>query len=142
MDVTHNPELTPDIPAIGASMREEARARWHTLMAHIEETYGTMPQITYSNCAGQPGWNVKYKKGGKAICTLYPEQDNFIALVVLNRADMDKLDAVRPAYTPGLLALYDGCRMFNSTKWLMIRITDDAVLDDVMKLMALKMAKA
>ena len=142
MNVIRNPEITPDIPAIEASMREDARARWRMLMAHIEETYGTKPQITYSNCAGQPGWNVKYKKGGKALCTLYPEPDSFIVLVVLSRADMDKLDTVRPAYTPGLMALYDGCRMFNNTKWLMIRVTENAVLDDVIKLMALKMAKA
>jgi hypothetical protein len=142
MDVIHDPNVTPDMPAIEASMGEEARTRWRSLTAHIEGAYGAKPQIAYSVCAGQPGWNVKYKKGGRALCTLYPEPDSFIALVVLGRADMDKLDAVRPAYTPSLLALYDGCRLFNNTKWLMIRVTDGAVLDDVEKLLRLKLAKA
>ena len=95
----------------------------------------------YSVCAGQPGWNVKYKKGSKALCTLYPEPDSFIALVVLGQADLVKLDAVRPAYTPYLLQLADGARLFNNTKWLMIRVTDDAVMDDVQKLLRLKLAK-
>jgi hypothetical protein len=142
MDVIHNPDIVPDMPAIEASMGEDAQTRWRALTAHIESAYGAKPLIAYSVCAGQPGWNVKYKKGSKALCTLYPEPNSFIALVVLGQADMDKLDAVRPAYTPGLLVLYDGSRLFNNTKWLMIRVTDDAVLDDVRKLLALKTAKA
>ena len=142
MDVIHNPDVKPDMPAIENSMGEEARGRWRVLTAHIESAYKSVPLIAYSVCAGQPGWNVKYKKGSKALCTLYPEAESFIALVVLGQADMARLDAVRPAYTPGLLALYDGCRLFNNTKWLMIRVTDDAVLDDVQKLLRLKLAKA
>ncbi|WP_423245054.1 DUF3788 family protein [Heliorestis acidaminivorans] len=26
--------------------------------------------MTYSKCSAQPGWNVKYKKSGKSLCTL------------------------------------------------------------------------
>lgn len=141
MDVIHNPAVTPDMPAIENSMAGEARSRWRSLTASIEGEYGAKPLIAYSVCAGQPGWNVKYKKSSKALCTLYPEPDDFIALVVLGQADMARLDAVRPAYTPYLLELYDGSRLFNNTKWLMIRVTDDAVLDDVKKLLRLKLAK-
>lgn len=141
MDVIHNPAVTPDMPTIENSMADEARGRWRSLTASIESEYGAKPLIAYSVCAGQPGWNVKYKKSSKALCTLYPEPDDFIALVVLGQADMAKLDAVRPAYTPYLLELYDGSRLFNNTKWLMIRVTDAAVLDDVKKLLRLKLAK-
>ena len=142
MDVIHNPGLSPDIPTIEGSMAGEARERWRGLTAHIEREYASKPLIAYSVCAGQPGWNVKYKKGSKALCTLYPEPDSFIALVVLGQADMLKLEAVRPAYTQSLLKLYDGSRLMGNTKWLMIRVTDDAVLDDVKKLLRLKLAKA
>jgi AraC family transcriptional regulator len=27
------------------------------------------------------GWNVKYRKGGRALCSLYPKQGYFLALV-------------------------------------------------------------
>ncbi len=141
MDVIHNPDVMPDLPEIENSMGEEARGRWRSLTAHIGSTYNSAPLIAYSVCAGQPGWNVKYKKGSKALCTLYPEPESFIALVVLGQADLMKLDAVRPAYTPYLLELADGARLFNNTKWLMIRVTDDAVLGDVQKLLRLKLAK-
>ena len=45
------------------------------------------PILSYSNCAMDKGiwkgWNVKYKKSGKALCTLYPKQGYFQALVVI-----------------------------------------------------------
>ena len=141
MDVIHNPSVTPDIATIEATMSQEARCRWRSLTTHIEEAYRSVPLIIYSMCAGQPGWNVKYKKGSKALCTLYPEPDSFIALVVMGQADLVKLDAVRPAYKSYVLELTDGARLFNNTKWLMIRVSDDAVLDDVQKLLRLKLAK-
>ncbi|KAB2952754.1 DUF3788 family protein [Heliorestis acidaminivorans] len=36
----------------------------------MEEAYQAKPHITYSKCSAQPGWNVKYKKSGKSLCTL------------------------------------------------------------------------
>ncbi len=35
-------------------------------------------QLEYSKCSLKPGWNVKYKKSGKALCALYPMEDYFI----------------------------------------------------------------
>ena len=141
MDIIHDPSAMPDMSAIEGSMPGAAQQRWRSLTEMIESEYGSEPLIAYSVCAGQPGWNVKYKKGGKALCTLYPETDGFIALVVLGMADMTRFDAVRPAYTPYLTDLYDNSRLFNNTKWLMIRVSDDAALSDVKKLLRLKTAK-
>jgi len=38
---------------------------------YIEETYGVLPLIEYSGCcmAGFSGFNAKYKKSGKSLCT-------------------------------------------------------------------------
>jgi hypothetical protein len=133
---------TPDMRAIGEYVEGPARVRWQAFTAFVEGEYGVKPQVFYSVCAGKPGWNVKYKKSGKALCTLYPERDQFIALVVLNAEDMQRFEAVKPAYTAYVSGLYDGCRIFNGTKWLMIGVTDDAILEDVKNLMRLKLAKA
>ncbi len=118
-----------------------ARVRWRSLNVHIQESFAAQPQLTYSACAAQPGWNVKYKKSGKALCTLYPEKDGFIALVVLGAADMLRFEAMRPVCTPYIAGLFDEARTFNNTKWLMIRVADDEVLGDVKNLLALKTKK-
>jgi len=63
----------------------EAKASWDELTAYIEEAYQVKPQNSYSKCSLQPGWNVKYKKSSKSLCTLYPMAGYFIALVVVGQ---------------------------------------------------------
>lgn len=136
MDRTHQPSMTE----ITASISAPARGRWLHMNAFLAETFQSAPQVEYSVCAGQPGWNVKYKKGSKALCTLYPQQDDFIALVVLGQAQREVFELTREDYSGYTTALYDQCRLFNGTKWLMVRVSEEAVFEDVKRLVLLKTA--
>lgn len=142
MDIIANPSVTPDMKGIENSIKGEGRLLWQALTVHIESAFRAKPLIAFSACAAKPGWNVKYKKSGKALCTLYPEKEGFTALIVLGAADMMRFEAARPTYTLKICALYERTRLFNNTKWLMVSIADETVLADVKKLLALKTAKA
>jgi len=52
---------------------------------HMREVYKVKPKYAYSSCAMDNniwrGWNIKYQKSGKSLCTLYPQQGYFMALV-------------------------------------------------------------
>jgi len=139
LDIIHDRGAEPSFEAIGQYIGEPGRYRWLDLTKHIENTYYAKPQIAYSVCAGKPGWNVKYKKSSKAICTLYPEQNGFMVLVVLSALDIVRLELVRPCYSKKLNRLFDETRLFNNTKWLMIRVESDPILEDVKRLFALKL---
>jgi len=141
-DLIQDRSSEPSMEQIGGYVSGEAGKRWSDITAAVEAEFGAKPQIAYSVCAGKPGWNVKYKKSGKALCTLYPEKSRYIALVVLSIKDMELFEVVRSGYTPYLNALYEKCTLFNGTKWLMISVTDDAIQEDVKKLMHLKTAAA
>lgn len=138
MDIIADKTKEPAMLDIEQYMEKEARLRWQTLIAFIEGTFGSKPVISYSVCVAKPGWNVKYKKSSKALCTLYPEKNQLIALVCLNANDMQRFELVKPTYTPYVADLYDRCKLFNGTKWLMIAVTEDGILKDVQKLMQLK----
>ena len=56
---------------------------WAEFNERIQSAYQIKPCMEYSRCSMQAGWNIKYKKGGKSLCTLYPMQGYFIALVVV-----------------------------------------------------------
>lgn len=141
MDMILDRAAEPGMEDIKNYITGDAGIMWRALTGYIEETYSAKPQMAYSVCAGKPGWNVKYKKGGKALCTLYPESNSFMALVVLSALDMELFDAVKKDYTPYVSKLFDDCKTFNNTKWLMVRISDDSILDDVKKLLRLKLSK-
>ena len=52
---------------------------------HLCDGYKVKPKISYSNCAMDNniwrGWNIKYQKSGKSLCTIYPQQGYFLVLV-------------------------------------------------------------
>lgn len=138
MDIIQNKEIMPDMQQVGEYITGEAKFRWKYMVSEIETDFKAKPKIAYSVCAAKPGWNIKYKKSGKALCTLYPEEDGFVALVVLSLKDMDLFNTVRQGYTAYINKLYDDVKPFKGTKWLMINVTNQKIADDVLKLMHLK----
>lgn len=120
----------------------KAEPIWEDLTCYIEANYGVKAHIEYSKCSGQPGWNVKYKKGAKALCTLYPMPDSLIALVVIGTKEEN---AVAQAVHSGMLTpyvkdLYQRTTFSAMGKWLMIQVDDDEIARDVKTLMAIRVA--
>jgi len=58
-----------------------SHANWGALTGWIQDRYGVAPSIEFSK--ELPGWNIKYKKTGKSLCTIYPEPGTFTVLVVV-----------------------------------------------------------
>ena len=113
---------------------------WDDLKNHLEDTYRVSSKTTFSKCAAQPGWNVKYQKGGKSLCTLYPMEGFFIALVVISAKEEAETEAAMTLglFTPYLQELYQKTAFSCGGRWLMIRVTDSAVLEDVKRLIAIR----
>lgn len=114
---------------------------WDELCRHIETTYKTIPSISYSGCkmAGDwKGWNVKYRKSGKSLCTLYPKRGYFTVLLVIGERERNEAEFSLPFLTPYLQALYQNTPDGMGQKWLVIEVHDRAVLEDVKKLVAIR----
>lgn len=127
-------------------MREyvgSAQSKWDALGGYLQQTYQVQPHGEYSTCSAQPGWNVKYKKSGKALCTLYPLEDSFIALVVVGPKDDEQVRFEMEAqmYTPHVRAIFAKAKPMAMGRWLMIEAVDDATLEDIKQLIAIRMAK-
>jgi len=119
----------------------EAKLRWSTLVETIETTYHVMPRLEYSTCSGQPGWNVKYKKGGKSLCTLYPMEDYFIVLVVVGTKEENEVQLAASAgvFCDEVRELYENTKFSAMGKWLMIQVKGQQEAEDVLKLIEIRM---
>ena len=117
-----------------------ARPLWNELTAYIEEKYQAKAQMAYSKCSAQPGWNVKYKKGGKSLCTLYPMENYFIALLVVGAKEEEEVEMVLKmgSFTPYLKELYNKTAFSAGGRWLMIEVKDQAVLRDIKLIMGIR----
>ena len=113
---------------------------WDAFTAFIDESYGAKPRIEYSRCGGAPGWNVKYKARGRALCTVYPRDGFFISMVSVGSKEKDEAEALLATADPYVRALYERSADSSMGRWLMIEITSEGILRDAEALMLLRAA--
>lgn len=113
--------------------------KFDDLCQHIYETYGVEPFIQYSSCTMMPGDNLKFRKGSRALCTVYPSDGGFCAMVSIGRKQQDAFDQIFGTLTDQVQAVYRQASPMQGARWLMIDVTDEAVLEDVKTLIALRM---
>ncbi len=101
--------------------------------------YGVAPRIEYSRCSMEPGWNVKFRKAGRALCTLYPREGWFTAMVVIGRRELAETEALLERSHSGLREIFERTREVNGQRWLMIDLEDDGELCcDALRLIEIK----
>lgn len=127
-----------DYEEIFTYIQEPALGWWREINAFIQQTWQVKPKVTYSKCSAQKGWNVKYQKSGKSICTLYPEKESFIVLLVVKLEVADMIEAMADQYDPSVMNIVRNARPFNGTKWLMLPVVSPAALKSIQELMVFK----
>ncbi len=113
---------------------------WTELRRFLVETYDLDPTVNF----GGPryGWNLQYRKSGRALCELYPERGSFTALVILGSKELEQamaqLDTFGPKVRQALVEtprFHDGC-------WMYIRMHDPGTVQqdvqDIERLILLK----
>lgn len=107
--------------------------------SEIREMYQCTEKVEYSSCSWEKGWNIKWKKAGKTLCTLYPKEGFFKVLVVVGQKEKGPVEAVLPECTAALGNLYRETQEGNGQRWLMIDIEDkDGLYQDVFRLIKIR----
>ena len=80
-----NKENQPTEAEIKDFVGTEISTLFSDLDNHLRESYKIKHKLAYSGCAMDNniwrGWNIKYQKSGKSLCTIYPQQGYFLVLV-------------------------------------------------------------
>lgn len=121
-------EMKPSIPQIDIFIDNPL---FSDLCAHLESAYGVTPTVEHSICSGAPGWNMKYKKSGRALCTLYPAEGFFTCMVSIGTKEAMEAELLLSNCTDTVRALYWQCKPFNGGRWLMIDVKSPEILADV-----------
>lgn len=129
---------TPSYDEITYYIDEPGRGLWQEMNSFIQERYKTSPKIAYSKCSAKPGWNVKYQRSGKSLCTLYPEMDGFVVLIVITLDLVPVVEAMSGDFEEEVFETIRIAKPFNGTKWLMIQVKSGGILNNVKQLLLLK----
>ena len=111
---------------------------WNKLRHYIEVNYDVKPLMEYSGCSMQKGWNLKYKKAGRSLCTLYPMEGYFFALLVIGERERAETELAMPGFSEYFKKLYSETKAGMGQKWLMINVLSDEVLEDIKKCIAIR----
>ncbi len=121
-------------------INEYVRNRLFTqFCSEIRNTYQCGEKIEYSSCSWEKGWNIKFKKAGKTLCTVYPREGCFTVMIVVGAREKPFVEAILPDCTAELSAIYNQTQEGNGQRWLMIDLEDDESLyGDVLRLIKIR----
>jgi len=115
---------------------------WVDLRNYLQQTYNVLPKMFYSCCSMDKGfwkgWNIKYKKNGKSLCTLYPKQGYFVALVPVGAKEAAETELLIPICDKYTQDLYSQTKSGTNGKSLALNVTSKNILRDVKELVALR----
>ena len=111
---------------------------WGKLNHYLQQAYEVKPKYSHSRCSMQAGWNVKYHKAGKSLCTLYPMAGYFIMLVVVGKAEMAEAEEMMPLLSTYTQQVFQQTKAGQGQKWLMMEIKEQEILEDALKLVTLR----
>lgn len=134
-DVVWPQQMKPALSDIGAWVKNPL---FEEFLSWMGETYEVEPLIEFSRCSMDRGWNIKYKKGSKALCTLYVREGWFTAMVTLGAKQVAELEVLLPTFSAAFRKLYEKAPLFNGGKWLVVDVKKDKQLEEVRRLILMK----
>lgn len=109
---------------------------WLELCKRIEEKYDMETQWNKGGKAWK--YEYKYRRGGKTLCALYAREDCFGFMVILGKAEREKFEEERQAYSSEVQKVYDDSTTYHDGKWMMFMIKDGTLFEDMMRLLMIK----
>ena len=105
----------------------------------VKTKYKCNEKIEFSSCSWEYGWNVKFKKAGKSLCTIYPKEGYFTVLVVVGQKEKLAVESILYECTSKLREIYSQTKVGNGQKWLMIDLEDKGKLyTDIFRLLDIR----
>ena len=117
-------------------MGERAKEAWLEIRRFIEDRYDLVPETTFYGT--KYGWTIRYRKGGKTLCSLFPEKGGFTVLIVLGKKESKKALSIRNELSSKICVLLGDTEQLHDGRWLWIRLLRTSDTDDVKKLLGIK----
>ena len=131
-----NKQYCPVIEEIGACIGNPV---FDDFCKDMKQKYKCSEKIEFSACSLAPGWNIKFKKSGKTLCTIYPGEAFFTTMVVVGKKEKERVEEILPECDIRLQEIYHRTKEGNGARWLMIDLEDkDSMYDDVFRLIAIR----
>lgn len=132
-DITYSPGLEELSNYIGIPLFKD-------FCNYMDFKYEAICKIEYSKDSLLKGWNIKFRKKGKALCVAYPKDKYFTVLVVIGKREKERAESLLPQLTETIQSIYERTKEGMGQKWLMIDVdSDDNAYQDLLKLIDIRL---
>ena len=107
---------------------------WDRLLKFIASRYQIPPDLSFGG--KNYGWNLWYRKSGKTLISLYPQQHHFVAQVVLGTAQAE--EALRLKLGKKTRQAIEATPQLHDGKWLFLKVRNEKDVKDVEALLQIK----
>lgn len=130
LDKEHQPTPQDIQNTLGA-----AWTLWNGLTRFLAEAYPEIPpELSYGG--KKYGWNLWYRKSGKSLLSLYPQEGYCVAQIVLGNAQVEQALALELGEAVG--TLLRETPQFHDGRWLFIPVRTAQDAEDVKQLLQVK----
>jgi len=112
---------------------ETGKEAWSELRQFIEDHYDLVPETVFYGV--KYGWTIRYRKGGKTLCSLFPENGGFTVLIVLGKEESEKALSMTHELSSRIRTLLTDTKQLHDGRWLWIRLLKTRDASDVKKLL-------
>jgi hypothetical protein len=112
----------------------DAQPLWAQVVEFLATNYSLTADLTYGG--KNYGWNLWYRKSGKSLTSLYPQENAFIAQVVLGREQVE--NALMLSLGENVRRVLHGTPSLHDGRWLFIKVTTETDVADLEQLLLLK----
>jgi hypothetical protein len=113
-----------------------ASIAWTNLRNFLDMNYEFVPETTFYG--KKYGWTVRYRYGGRTLCSLFPESRSFTVLIVFGKNEIEKFEELRSGFSQKIIQIFETTQKHHDGKWLWIRVHRPENLEDVKKLIVIK----
>ncbi|MFX0168450.1 MAG: DUF3788 domain-containing protein [Candidatus Hodarchaeota archaeon] len=109
---------------------------WKRLTRFIEESYRI--KGTWSTWGpAKSGWNLRYRRKGRSLTALHPQQERILAQIVLGKAQAER--ALELELGDNTSQILQEAPQLRDGRWLFIPVMNESDAQDVEKLLLVKM---
>jgi hypothetical protein len=128
--------IIPDDNLIAEILGKTALKRWNDIREFLTTNYDFPPELSFYG--RKYGWSFRYRRKGKTLCTMFPEEKSFTVLVTLGRQEIEKAGKVLAEFNNDTRDLFQNAHQYHDGKWLFKRIRNLSDLKDVKTLITIK----
>lgn len=129
-------EKVPTEEELNQLMGEDVFNTWCYINNFINSNYDM--DMLWDNGGKTGVFELKYRKGGKTFCALYPREKDMRVLIIFGKSEREKFQASRREFSEYINNFYDNTHQYHDGKWLYLDIIDDTLIADIQRLLLIK----